>query len=373
MVRVLAVSNSLNPVSGGIETFLMNIFENIDGNIIHMDFVVHSQQPQYIIDYITSKGSRVFQISPYNVYEYRKFWKKLLKEHHDYDFVHVHSYDPAFLYLSIAKKFGIKTIVHSHTTNVPHFDLIDRICRFNQFLSHYFADYFFGCSFQAIYDRFGEKVANSNKSITIPNGIDTEKFRFNSEQREKIRKELSINSDTVVIGQVGRLCYQKNQLFSLDVFYEFNLKKPNSVLMLIGKGSDEEKIREKIKKLKLEAKVMLLGEKNNIADYLSAFDCFLFPSIYEGLGIALVEAQCSGLPCLVSDVIVPECDMGSNLLFKLSLKNNSKTWAYTLLKKLGSPFDRNNSYKSVYSHGYDIKESTKVIQNIYVLLKQEGL
>ncbi len=372
MIKVLAVSNSLDPLSGGIETFLMSLFNNIDRNIIHMDFVVHTQQPQYIIELITKRGSKIFGTSPYNVFKYRKFWKNLLKKHNDYDFIHVHSYDPAFLYLNIAKKYGIKTIVHSHTTNMPHFDLIDRICRLNQFLSHYSANYFFGCSYQAICDRFGGNVAKTNRSFIIPNGIDTEKFRFNPAMRKKIRKELQIDSDTIIIGQVGRLCYQKNQLFTVDVFYEFNLINPKSLLIFIGKGSLEEELIEKIRRFKLEEKVVFLGTKNNIQNYLSAFDGFLFPSAYEGFGIALVEAQCSGLPCLVSDVIVPECDMGCNLISKLSLKNDSpQKWAETLQEKINSSTDRLNTYEVVFSKGYDIKISSNYLQNLYLSLQSK--
>ena len=365
MTNVLLVANNLNPVDGGISTFIMNEFKFIDRSKVHIDFVIHSPQIKSVIQYVEDNGSKVYQVSPYNFVKYRKFWKEFLKTHPDYDIIHVHSFDPTILYLGMARKKGITTIVHSHTTNMPKFDIVDRICRLNQFGSRFVADYFFGCSRQAIVDRFGNHIAESSRSKVIPNGIDTELFKFNPEARYRIREQLDV-SNKVVIGHVGRLEYQKNQLFSIDVFSEFHKHNPDSVLVLIGDGVDRGKIENRIQELKLGNDVILLGSKKNVSEYLSAFDIFLFPSVYEGFGIALVEAQCSGLPCFVSEAIVPECDMNCGLFKKIKLTDGPSIWAEALIDLSAQSEDRTCFAEKVREHGYDLIKSTKVLEDFYV-------
>ena len=367
MVNVLIVANNLNPVDGGISTFIMNEFKFIDRSKVHIDFVIHSPQIKSVVQYVEDNGSKVYQVSPYNFVKYRKFWMEFLKIHPDYDIIHVHSFDPTILYLGMARKKGITTIVHSHTTNMPKFDIIDRICRLNQFGSRFVADYFFGCSHRAIYERFGKKVANSNKSMMIPNGINTELFRFRNIARMKLRRDLNVENK-LVIGNVGRFEYQKNQLFTLDVFECFHKKNPDSVLVLVGDGVDKNKIQNKIDELHLNDVVILTGTQKNIPDYLSAFDIFLFPSHYEGLSIALVEAQCSGLPCFVSSEAVDyESDMGCNLLKIRSLSDSPEKWALSLYEYVIPPAEDRFKYAVlVRKHGFDMNDSIKVLEDFYV-------
>ena len=369
MVKVLIVANNLNPVDGGISTFIMNEFSFIDRNKVHIDFVIHEPQKDHIKKYIKDNGSELYQISPFNPIRYRAFWKRFLKEHHDYDIIHVHSFDPTILYLRLAKKYGITTIVHSHTTNMPRFDLVDRICRLNQFGSRFVADYFFGCSHRAIRDRFGKKIErNTAISRMIPNGINTDKFRFNPISRNSIREELGLNNK-IVVGNVGRFEYQKNQVFAIKAFSCFKKKYPDSVLLLIGGGIDEGKIKDEIHNERLEDSVLLLGIKKNVPDFLSAFDIFLFPSFYEGLSIALVEAQCSGLQCVVSSEAVDnESDMGCGLLHRISLQKSPEFWAETMLDVSAEINDENRIIfaDKVKDHGFDMKESVKVLENFYV-------
>ena len=370
MINVLIVANNLNPVDGGISTFIMNEFNFIDKSKIHLDFIVHMPQKKEIVEYFEDRGSSVWQISPFNPFKYRKFWKKFLKEHPDYDIIHVHSFDPTILYLGRARKMGITTMVHSHVTNMPKFDIVDRICRLNQFGSRFVADYFLGCSHRAIAERFGRKIAESPRSKFIPNGIDTEKFKFNNDFRVEKRKELNVSDDQIVIGQVGRFDYTKNHTLTLKVFKKFLESAPDSILVFIGYGGDyEDKVRKEIAELGIGKSVLLLGAKSDVYKYLPAFDMFMFPSIYEGLGIALIEAQCSGLPCFVSkDAIVGECDMGSGLLNRISLNDPPESWATRMKDSIPGIHteDRGKYAQYVKEKDFDIHESAKVMERFYV-------
>ena len=370
MINVLIVANNLNPVDGGISTFIMNEFNFIDKSKIHIDFVVHMPQKKEITEYFENQGSKVYHISPFNLLKYRKFWKDFLNKHSsEYDIIHVHSFDPTILYLGMARKKGITTIVHSHMTNMPKFDIVERICRLNQFGSRFVADYFLGCSKRAIIARFGEKIANSSRSKVIPNGIDTMKFKFNNDFRIEKRKELNVSDKQIIIGQVGRFDYAKNHTLTLKAFKLFHESIPESILVFIGKGGDEDKVRNEIIELNISDSVFLLGAKSDVYKYLSAFDLFMFPSIYEGLGIALVEAQCSGLPCFVSkEALVEECDMGSDLLDKISLLEPPSTWAKEMMETLSNidTINRDKYYQYVKNNNFDMHDSVKVLENFYI-------
>ena len=369
MINVLIVANNLNPVDGGISTFIMNVFDFIDRTKVHIDFVIHMPQKDEIVKYIENRGSKIYQISPYNPIKYRNFWKAFLKNNSNYDIIHVHSFDPTILYLGLARKLNITTIVHSHISNMPKFDLVDFVCRINQFGSRFVADYFLGCSYKAISDRFGKKIANSPKSYIIPNGIDTEKFKFNPSFRDEKRKELNASKDQIVIGQVGRLDYPKNQLFSLKVFKIFHDIHPNSLLIFIGDGPDKKNIEKEVSRLNLTDSVFAIGSKKDVFKYLSAFDMFLFPSIYEGFGIALIESQCSGLNSFVfQEAIVDECDMKCGLLHKISFTENPKTWAIKMKNLIPNILSENRNQFSQYvkENKYDLEDSVKVLEKFYV-------
>ena len=371
MVKVLMVANNLTPESGGISTYIMNIYSFMDKERVHIDFVVHTQQPKSLVEHLESQGSRIWLISPFNLIKYRLFWKSFLKEHDDYDFIHVHSFDPTILYLRLADKHGITTIVHSHTVNMPKFDFFDRICRLNQFGSRFVADYFFGCSKKAIADRFGMKIAASSHAEVVPNGIDTERFSFSHNARVSIRAELGVDDDTVLLGQVGRLEYSKNQYFSLDVLKAISERRRDVNLVFIGSGPDEDGLKSKAISLGIEENVVFLGTRTNVEDYLSAFDAFLFPSNYEGLGIALIEAQCSGLPCFASTAIVDEADMKIGLLERISLENGAEEWATQIMKTVssmqnGSGCECRACYPAkVRENGYGIQESARMMGDFY--------
>ena len=375
MTNVLIVANNINPVDGGIATFIMNEFDHIDKEKVHIDFVVHMPQKQEIIDYITGQGSKYFQISPYNPIKYRNFWKNFFKLNSYYDVIHVNSYDPTILYLGLARKYGMTTIVHSHTTKMPKFDFVDFVCRMNQFGSRFVADYFFGCSHKAIADRFGKRIEQSERSMMIPNGIDTYKFTFNQEARTHIREEFSVGN-RIAIGQVGRFEYPKNQEFSVKIFAALKKIYTDIVLIFIGNGIDEDKIRSEVSRLNLNDSVIFAGQRNDVADCLSSFDMFLFPSEYEGLPIALIEAQCEGLPCFSTlEAIVDDADMGCNLLTRMSLNQSPDEWASAICSKINY-IDTNN--RSIYPEfvrkkGFGIEESAKILEDFYVEHSRDNL
>ena len=208
----------------------------------------------------------------------------------------------------------------------------------------------------------------------IPNGIDTYKFTFNQEARTRIRKEFSIGN-RIAIGQVGRFEYQKNQEFSVRIFAALRKIYTDVVLIFIGNGVDEDKIRNEVSRLNLNDRVVFAGQRNDVADCLSAFDMFLFPSVYEGLGIALIEAQCAGLLSFASDIIVDDADMDCNLLTRMSLNQSPDEWASAICSKINY-IDTNN--RSIYPEfvrkkGFGIEESAKILEDFYVEHSRDNL
>lgn len=196
-------------------------------------------------------------------------------------------------------------------------------------------------------------------TVVIKNGIDFDRFKNLKQTREEVRKSLSISQSSFVVGHIGRFNKEKNQSFLVDVFANIKKKRRDSVLLMIGVGDDEEKVREKIHDLCLEDSVIILSHRIDIPELMNAMDVFVFPSLFEGLGIVLVEAQAVGLRCVVSDTINKEVFL-TDLVIPLSLKEPSEKWAEVAL---------NSNLKGAYENRlseYDVKKSVKLLEHIYL-------
>lgn len=330
-IRVLHVIGSMN--IGGAETIIMNLYRNIDRRKIQFDFVVSTNKKCYFDDEIDVLGGKIFKCPKYYIYnyiEYRKWWINFFNNHNEYKIIHGHIGSSAPVYLNIAKKYGLKTIAHSHATKNREITLRNIIWNINSFQTRFIADYFMACSRQAGIDRYGYKVVNSNKFKVLLNGIDIEKFKYSENKRQLIRKELKIN-DNFVIGNIARFSKEKNHLLLLEIFSEIVKKRKDAVLLLVGDGEYKKKIEEETKELKLEKRVIFTGYKSNTEYYYSAMDIFCLPSLYEGFGISLLEAQTSGLESFVSNNIQNEVDIGMDLIHKFDLMENKKALANMLL------------------------------------------
>lgn len=211
------------------------------------------------------------------------------------------------------------------------------------------------CSRQAAQFMFPSRVLKGKGFQFIPNGIDTDRFRFNAAVREKVRKELGVQGQ-YVMGHIGRLCYQKNQDFLLDVFYEVMKRRPESILLLVGEGPDRSALEEKAGRLGIADNVIFYGTSDRVERLLWAMDVFVMPSRFEGLPVTAVEAQASGLPCLFSKEITEECRLSHGTIF-LSMKGGPVYWAEILLK-----FQRSDSVFVPFNGDFEIRMVAKRIK-----------
>lgn len=231
-----------------------------------------------------------------------------------------------------------------------------------------FSTHYFGCSKMACEWMFSKKVNRNNECRVVNNPIDVDKFRYNVDLRDKLRKELKLD-DKFVIGHVGRFVFSKNHKFLINLFYEISKINDNAVLMLVGEGQLKNDIQTQIRNLHIEDKVIIYGETDKVNELYNVFDMFVFPSIYEGLGIVLIEAQANGLPVVASDSIPLEVGLTSNFKF-LNLNDDIKIWVESIIN---SNETRNNeNYKEVIKAGYDIKDVSKFMENFYLEMEEKN-
>lgn len=262
----------------------MNYYRNIDKDKIQFHFLCDEDSTNIPYEEIEKMGGKVIIIPPYQrLFKYQKELYKIFKEN-NYKIVHSHINALSVFPLRIAKKAGVPIrIAHSHTTsNKKEWkrNLIKNILRP---FSKVYANQYFACTEYAGKWLFGEKAFKNGKIKIINNAIDLEKFKFNENTREDLRKELGIKEDTLIIGHVGRFMKQKNHEFLIDVFNELITKNENLILMLIGQGPLLNEMKQKVRDLKIEDKVKFIGQVTDVEKYYNIMDIFLFPSIYEGL------------------------------------------------------------------------------------------
>lgn len=349
MIRVLQVIDGKS--FGGIARLMYDVEKNISKDIT-MDFLTATN----IYDKWNNLNISRKSIKGRIIYNHRLF--RFLKNK-NYEIIHINSgaFFFTFQVALIAKIRGVKkVIIHSHNTpNIP------KIKRFLiKILNPIYCkiiDKKLTCSNQASKSLF----TKLDDVILVKNGIEIEKFKFNEIIREKYRNELSLENKTVY-GNVGRLSKQKNQMFLIDVFYEIQ-KNQNAVLLLVGKGELEDTIKEKVKKLNIQDKVIFLGFREDVNYILNAMDIFLFPSLYEGLPIALIEAQTNGLPVFVLEGVSNEANISNDYLKIKS--NDAKEWAKQILNIKINEDNRIDAYMNAIKNDYDIRHTAKQLENIY--------
>ncbi len=319
---------------GGIQTFIWNHINALLNKDISIDCLVLDDGKCYEMETdLINIGINVYKLVgvwPITIdgyWHYINASRKFFREHSDYDIVHIHASSRAFPIAYYAKKNNISCIIaHSHTVQFQSASKLKKIVgNFMKKLYRAVCTNYMACSQEAAEWLFGEKLFLDNKCMILPNGIDFKQYNFDHKKALDMRMKYGLNGK-YVIGNVARFNPEKNHTFLIEVFNEYHKKNRKSVLFLIGQGPNEKLIKDKVEKLGLIDCVIFAGYRNNVYDYLNLMDCFVFPSKFEGLGIALLEAQANGLPCITSAGRVPkEADVSGHVKY-MPLEAGALEW-----------------------------------------------
>lgn len=367
-IRILHVIGIMN--RGGAETMIMNFYRKIDRKRYQFDFLVFHQERGDYDDEIESLGGKIYRLPVFLIYNYfpfRTYIKHFFEKNH-WPIVHGHIRSSASIYLAEAKKHGSYTIAHCHSTDSSN--LLIRIL-FHA-LTHrirYVADYFLACSKEAGIAGFGKKVVSSDDFSILYNAIDCKLYKYSLSRHQMLKQKFGFQ-DKTIIGHVGRFVEAKNHSFIIDVFHELHKRNKNSLLVLVGAGPLEDKVKEKVKSLHLESAVIFLGVRNDIPDIMNLFDVFVFPSLYEGLGIVGIEAQAAGLPCVFSGTI-PKMAIVTDVVKQMSLNDDVTEWA-NIIEKQVRVIDRKDLSTVVADRGFDISVELKRLVSLYDCITRKG-
>ena len=346
---------------------IMSLYREIDREKVQFDFVENCPERGMYDDEIESLGGRIFHCPRYsgvNHASYVRWWTDFFDVHSgEFSVVHGHLGSTASIYLGVAKKHGIFTIAHSHNAQ-NGYSLKGTLYAAYSFPTRFIADYFFACSQAAGVSRFGRRIAADKRRYSIlPNAIRTEDYAYSPQVRARVRAELGVG-DKTVIGHVGRFDLQKNHPFLLQTFCAIRARRSDAVLLLVGDGKDLQKIQAEAHSLEIENSIRFLGVRTDVNELLQAMDVFVFPSLYEGLPVTLVEAQTAGLPCVISDRISEECILTEGLVTVERLESSAEQWAEHILSQIGE--DRKSRQAEVAARGYDISETAVWLKEFYL-------
>ena len=361
--RVLHVLQSMN--IGGIETYIMNLLRNIDTNKYEFHFLLWEKSKSYYEDEIIELGGFIhkfhFSKNPIiNIIRFRKFLNN-----HNYDIIHCHChfYSGIFAYAAKNKKAIFISHIHSKSDNKEN-NLLRKIYKsISRRLLINYSTYYCACSDEAAKYVLG----NHNKDAIIMNDyINVNDFINVSEQKiAKIKKDYSISKNDFIIGNVGRLSVEKNQKFILELLKDLkDTSDRNYKCLFIGDGPEKVELQKYIIENKLENKVIFAGNVSDVWNYLKCMDIFVFPSLYEGFGMALLEAQASGIRCISSDCVPKSTDMDLNLVKYFPLYDKSK-WIEELLKESNIVVDNMTIKEKIREKGFDVTNSICQIEKLY--------
>lgn len=364
-VLIVGMSNNL----GGIETYLINLYRQINKDLFNLKFLVFKGTVPCFYEEI--KDNLVY-ITPRNN-DYVLFNKELKEvlQQNNFDIIHFNLMSFSFYepIIQALRYSNCKLILHSHVSgNIKNTFKTTIISYFGKKLilrKKYCKRYvFFGCSRDAINDLFGNYYyLNNCSNYVVNNGINVEKFLFSAENRKKIRTKLNLKNTDILIGHVGRFTYAKNHKKILSIFNNLYKKNNNCKLLLIGDGELKDNIVKLISNYKLKDRVIILSNISDVNNYLSAMDLFVFPSIYEGLGIAIIEAETAGLHCFISNNIPNEVDLTSKI-HRCNISDDDDIWVKKIEKYINTINDRTIEYSKIKQ--FDLKESINFIEKIYI-------
>lgn len=359
----ILVINTIHFDLNGMSSVIMNYYKNMSNKRVKFDFIVNKYIDNSYYEDITKRGDHIYILNRnHNPVHYIRFIRSL-DYMNKYDIVHIHGNSATMeLELFALKNSSSCKIVHSHGVNTQH-PMIHKLL-YPSFSKSY------NIAFAASKSS-GEWLFKDKKYEIINNGIDTDKFKYNSNLRKKMRDRYNLNGYFALL-HVGSFTEQKNHNFLIELFYLYQKKHVHSKLILIGEGKLKKEILRKAKKLGILSKVLFIGNYNKVIDFYSCSDCLLFPSKFEPFGIVPLEAQCAGLPCIVSNVLPRGINVTGNVKF---LQLNINDWL-TALEKL-SPFSeqkrKGNYCEDVKDNGYDIHDNAAYLNDFFWCIKKNSI
>jgi glycosyltransferase involved in cell wall biosynthesis len=371
MVRILQVIGAMN--RGGVETWLMHVLNHIDRNKYQMDFLLHTDEPYAYSDEIRALGAGLVVCpQPNQPLVYGRHLKEVLRKHGPYHAVHSHLEHYSGYILKVAAKVNVPVrIAHTHTNNLLHNadpGLKRRLylALMKRWINRH-ATVGLALSRKAAPGLFGPAWEEDPRWQIHYYGIDLNPFG-QPVNPSLVRKELGIPKNAAVIGHVGRFHSVKNHTFLLDIAAEVFKREPEARLLLVGDGQLRHQIEQKALKLGISDKVVLTGSRPDVPRLvLGAMDIFLLPSLYEGFGMVLLEAQAAGLPCIFSDVVPEEVDVIRPLVRRLSLTQSPAAWADAVrsFMKNRPSIPHSEALKLMEKSAFNIKCNVRKLEQIY--------
>ena len=356
-IKVLHIINGMG--SGGAEMVIMNWYRHINRERYQFDFLLRTKTNIYKNE-IEEYGGNIYYTSTFP-----KHWNKNYKEteeffvQHKYDVVHIHANALIYMKAAIEAKKHNKPIIimHSHSTKTAK-KIYLPLHKLNMFRLDKYVNIKLACS-----EKAGKWMFGKEKYQIIENAVDTKIFNYYPKQREELRQQYGV-TDSFVVGHVGRFLPSKNHLFLIDIFVEILKIKQNAVLLLIGEGSEKKNIEDKVKKIGIDNKVRFLGVRADVAQIEQLMDVFVFPSRFEGLPVALIEAQFTHLPCIVSSNISREVQLNNAIKF-YPIENSAKDWALETIE-LVNQCEREKVLFNTNSQKYHIEKIINDLEQVYL-------
>ncbi len=358
-------------ISGGVGAVVMNIFRNINRDKFSIDFCVPESDSGEYDDEIAKAGGHVYHIPQIKAVGPRKFIKtieKILICNGPYNAVHIHSVHMGALAIIASKKAGIKKrIYHVHNTQDAALDHLPFHGVIEHFLNKIILDN--STDYLACGQKAGKYIYGNNPFTVINNAVDTKRFYpYDSENRRKIRKTLLMyDTQKYIVGNIARFSKVKNQKKLVDIACLDKHMRNALVFLFVGDGETISDVKEYAKSNKCEDKIIFAGQRTDTEKMYNAMDLFCLPSFFEGLPVTMIEAQACGLPCLVSNVVTTECNLGISSVGYLPLSESDQTWIDTIYKMVDKRIENRENVETVLkAKKYELQSMVSLIEDIYL-------
>lgn len=361
-IRVLHIFGALNP--GGVETLVMNIYRCIDREKVQFDFALTDGKKSFFDDEVLSLGGRIFYFDTSK--SKMRNLSDVFETKGPFAAMHSHVYFYSGAVLNNAKRHNVPVrIAHAHNTSFGQTYTLKR--KAYEWLMRKLimknATHLMGCSTDACEFVFGDGCMTDPRCEVFYNAFDVDAFKFDEEKGRRIREQYGFG-DKLVVGHVGRFEKQKNHTQLVEQFAEIHNKNPQSILLCVGRGSLMEEVRRKCEALGISDSVVFAGAQKDTPSYYSAMDVFLFPSLYEGLGSVLIEAQANGLSCVTTEKLVPEeINVTGNAIF-VPLEASAEEWANAVINS--AKREKDNRSNAIVKRDYDVIRGANRLSNIYL-------